>query len=635
VSIFFRRAVGFPSIRSPPSAERPSASPMFDGAASYGTLLRFHSDTVTGPTGSPPDAPTSFSTLPQPMQPGLPLTWTPLPFATKTAAAATQVNPYPTAPTWASSATLLSTLPAPQSFPLPLPLSPPRDTPSDPERRIPLPPLTPVGRSASTPSPTLSGGFEEVTKYTFDFGGQTWATATLRVRIDAKPFGKGGLRYAHRMVDSDGNQYAAKVSRQPRPSEWYFEDVVMQATSQHYATLYNQAASPKKVWFIDTFVIRQSQIPGSGFATCETFLEGKYAKYNNNAGWVADDDRNTPQAFSHFTYVASLEQLMVVDIQGVGDWYTDPQIHSRDRRFGSADLGPRGFLDFLRTHKCNHICLGLNLGNQLQSLSGTLMDQKAAKLMSSPASGPCQRMSPEQGSCSNSAIGGAKYCKLHRCPLCSREKASGATMCPAHAIPAAPSEHPSPVQPFIFLGATPHAYTADVPHFNHDNGAPSGAPTTSAAHLALLGFAALQANAPSPITKSLKAPSTCQRASPNGLCPAAPAPGSVFCSRHRCPQCGGEKASNAPFCAVHARQPLPAPGAVEGTIKSFSHKSGWGFIQLAHNSSPGDVLFHRADVCGVPVAKLRPGLPVTCRVIHTEKGQKAKEVAVAEPPDGQ
>lgn len=36
---------------------------------------------------------------------------------------------------------------------------------------------------------------------------------------------------------------------------------------------------------------------------------------------------NTPQAFSHFTYCHSGGKLLICDIQGVGDKYTDPQIH--------------------------------------------------------------------------------------------------------------------------------------------------------------------------------------------------------------------------------------------------------------------------------------------------------------------
>lgn len=46
------------------------------------------------------------------------------------------------------------------------------------------------------------------------------------------------------------------------------------------------------------------------------------------------------QAFSHFTFERSGHQLIVVDIQGVGDLYTDPQIHTeKGTDFGDGNLG--------------------------------------------------------------------------------------------------------------------------------------------------------------------------------------------------------------------------------------------------------------------------------------------------------
>lgn len=60
--------------------------------------------------------------------------------------------------------------------------------------------------------------------------------------------------------------------------------------------------------------------------------QGEYIKYNSNSGFVEDSKqcRHTPQAFSHFTFERSGHELIVVDIQGVGDLYTDPQIHTMD-----------------------------------------------------------------------------------------------------------------------------------------------------------------------------------------------------------------------------------------------------------------------------------------------------------------
>ena len=47
---------------------------------------------------------------------------------------------------------------------------------------------------------------------------------------------------------------------------------------------------------------------------------------------------------------------MVVDIQGVNDLYTDPQVHSLTAKFGEADLGVRGMAMFFATFERNPLC---------------------------------------------------------------------------------------------------------------------------------------------------------------------------------------------------------------------------------------------------------------------------------------
>ena len=98
----------------------------------------------------------------------------------------------------------------------------------------------------------------------------------------------------------------------------------------------------------------------------EEFMEGEYVKHNNNAGWVNDvNARNTPNAFSHFTFEVSNRQLLVCDIQGVSDIYTDPQVHSVRNldAFGRGNLGKLGINHFIRTHQCNALCQYLKLHN--------------------------------------------------------------------------------------------------------------------------------------------------------------------------------------------------------------------------------------------------------------------------------
>lgn len=62
--------------------------------------------------------------------------------------------------------------------------------------------------------------------------------------------------------------------------------------------------------------------------------------------------RHTPQAFSHFTYSFSMGAALCVDIQGVGDLYTDPQIHTLDGQgYGKRGWSCRGDSNAVRAHR--------------------------------------------------------------------------------------------------------------------------------------------------------------------------------------------------------------------------------------------------------------------------------------------
>lgn len=135
-------------------------------------------------------------------------------------------------------------------------------------------------------------------------------------------------------------------------------DVEMQGFCQTYAKEFNKLRPPKLVEFLEAFIIVCYQRPDNTIYACEPMIAGEYVKHSNNSGMV-QDTRNTPQAFSHFTHWFSKGQHVIVDIQGVGDTYTDPQVHSVEGRFGMGNLGQDGIDSFFKTHRCNLICKGL------------------------------------------------------------------------------------------------------------------------------------------------------------------------------------------------------------------------------------------------------------------------------------
>ena len=121
--------------------------------------------------------------------------------------------------------------------------------------------------------------------------------------------------------------------------------------------------------------------PGRPLCGAELFIDGPFLKHNNNVGAVvnngesvqAEVDRETAQAFSHFTYENSSQRILICDIQGVDGQYTDPQVHTLDgKEFGNGNLGQTGIRAFLLRHPCNRICRALDLPKiHPESLKGT------------------------------------------------------------------------------------------------------------------------------------------------------------------------------------------------------------------------------------------------------------------------
>lgn len=209
-------------------------------------------------------------------------------------------------------------------------------------------------------------------RYRYSSIRKSWSEDIVEVRLNPEPFARGAMRECYRMKKLPSNcrqsdwkyahNYVAKRYIQEVDRSVLFEDVKLQMDAKLWAEEFNRYNPPKKIDIVQMCVLEMIDLPSEPLFHLEHFIEGDYIKYNSNSGFVSEVARKTPQAFSHFTFERSGHQMIVVDIQGVGDLYTDPQIHTVvGTDYGDGNLGTRGMALFFHSHLCNDICHSLCL----------------------------------------------------------------------------------------------------------------------------------------------------------------------------------------------------------------------------------------------------------------------------------
>ncbi|KFP82107.1 Transient receptor potential cation channel subfamily M member 7, partial [Apaloderma vittatum] len=244
---------------------------------------------------------------------------------------------------------------------------------------IPFTPVPPRGE------PVTVYRLEESSPSILNNSMSSWSQLGLCAKIEflSKEEMGGGLRRALKVVCTwseydilkSGHLYIIKSFLPEVVNTWssiYKEDTVLhlclreiqqQRAAQKLTFAFNQM-KPKSIpyspRFLEVFLL-YCHSAGQWFAV-EECMTGEFRKYNNNNGDEIIPTNMLEEvmlAFSHWTYEYTRGELLVLDLQGVGESLTDPSVikagekRSYDMVFGPANLGEDAIKNFRAKHHCN------------------------------------------------------------------------------------------------------------------------------------------------------------------------------------------------------------------------------------------------------------------------------------------
>uniref|UniRef100_A0A5F8HBL9 non-specific serine/threonine protein kinase n=1 Tax=Monodelphis domestica TaxID=13616 RepID=A0A5F8HBL9_MONDO len=162
-----------------------------------------------------------------------------------------------------------------------------------------------------------------------------------------------------------------KIFREHTVLHLCLREIQQQRAAQKLIYTFNQLKPhtiPYAPRFLDVFLIYCHS--ANQWLTIEKYMTGEFRKYNNNNGDEISPSNTLEElmlAFSHWTYEYTRGELLVLDLQGVGENLTDPSVikpedkQSRGMVFGPANLGEDAIRNFIAKHRCNSCCRKLKL----------------------------------------------------------------------------------------------------------------------------------------------------------------------------------------------------------------------------------------------------------------------------------
>ncbi|XP_004396790.1 PREDICTED: transient receptor potential cation channel subfamily M member 6 isoform X3 [Odobenus rosmarus divergens] len=162
-----------------------------------------------------------------------------------------------------------------------------------------------------------------------------------------------------------------KIFRESTVLHLCLREIQQQRAAQKLMYTFNQVKPqtiPYTPRFLEVFLIYCHS--ANQWLTIEKYMTGEFRKYNNNNGDEIAPSNTLEKlmlAFSHWTYEYTRGELLVLDLQGVGENLTDPSVikpedkQSRGMVFGPANLGEDAIRNFIAKHRCNSCCRKLKL----------------------------------------------------------------------------------------------------------------------------------------------------------------------------------------------------------------------------------------------------------------------------------
>nr|XP_058157645.1 transient receptor potential cation channel subfamily M member 6 isoform X2 [Dasypus novemcinctus] len=180
-------------------------------------------------------------------------------------------------------------------------------------------------------------------------------------------------------------------------------EIQQQRAAQKLIYTFNQVKPqtiPYTPRFLEVFLIYCHS--ANQWLTIEKYMTGDFRKYNNNNGDEIVPGNTLEElmlAFSHWTYEYTRGELLVLDLQGVGENLTDPSVikpedkQSRGMVFGPANLGEDAIRNFIAKHRCNSCCRKLKLPDLKRNdyTPGRINSPLGLETKLEPAEGPSAR----------------------------------------------------------------------------------------------------------------------------------------------------------------------------------------------------------------------------------------------------